>query len=79
MRVVKIHRQHNSAKITIPNEVLAALEVSCGDYIGIDIAAEDHEATLFRIHRRSQKDGDNKIGSYRKNINGGSQAETGGK
>lgn len=56
MLVRKLHRQHNSVVLTVPRPVLAALEVTAGDHVGIDICDVDHEVYLFKIHNRRPRD-----------------------
>ena len=56
MLIRKLHRQHNSCVLILPKPVLAALDITYGDYVCLDICGTDHEVTLAKIQNRRPRD-----------------------
>lgn len=71
MLVVKVHRQHNSLKITIPYCVREKLNIKAGDYLGMDICEPDKEVTVFKIQNRRPRDGESTENQSRDDKSGG--------
>lgn len=57
MLVVKVHKQHNSLKMTIPYVLKEVLKINAGDYLIIDINDADKEAVIRKIEPRRLRHG----------------------
>lgn len=71
LRIRRIHRQHNSATITLPEKVRVHLGVKVGDYLAFSYIEGQKHVKIFGVNQFGEKHGRKYGDRDRKDTGGG--------